>query len=77
MEILGLTSYQSFVFAGLVLAGFSAAYKFQFQALFFMLAIIHGGTWDVTKFTTFAIFHIAVCLFSGFLNGTLSRKRGD
>jgi len=66
---------QQYIFAAMFLAGFTAAYKFQFQSLFFLLAVCFGQVSSWGTFTMFAIFHIAVCMFSGFLNGTLSVSR--
>jgi len=67
----------AFVFAAMVVAGFFSAYKFQWQSLFFMMAVFYATYtnsmgWGV--FFGLSIFHIAICLFAGFLNGTLKSK---
>lgn len=69
MEFLSVPLSSWALYAALLVAGFTASYKFQFQSLYYILAVAYGVQ-SVNQWLFVTFIHLTICLFSGFWRGT-------
>lgn len=67
---MSLTELQMIRLAALLVSGISASYKFQFQALYYLLVVLYAVT-DLPTFLFASFLHIAIMWFSGFYRGAV------
>lgn len=65
---MSLTELQTIRMAALLVAGIAASWKFQYQALYYLLVVLYACT-DVASFILTSFIFIIVLLANGFIRG--------